>query len=201
METILKKYLRSGRGDETEPYKETTLDSNSIDYITLRMAVVNSAFVVKIHRITTVKSPYLHGCFLLKKAEYQSRGQQFTVKQLYHDTAADNIPSILEENLDWRLVNRHKFGRGVSFSPSMKYANQQSSRSNGTDRAMIIADVLVGNTYPGNEGITLPPSGNYDTTTGNLNSVYVKFYDNEFYPKHVIYYESAPHVYRRRFRF
>jgi hypothetical protein len=54
---------------------------------------------------------------------------------------------------------------------------------------MIIAQVLVRSTSLGSGGMILP-SGNADTSTGNNGSVYVKYCDNEFYPKYVAYYWS-----------
>ncbi|KAF5270916.1 hypothetical protein FQR65_LT17757 [Abscondita terminalis] len=126
-----------------------------------------------IQRIVRVESAYLYGQFLLKKEEYETKGG-CTVKQLYHDTAASNIDSILINNLDWRLANRVKYGRGVSFSPSSTYANRQSSRSNGIHRAMIIADVLVQYEEHVSSSADLP-SYHYDTTVGNNGQVYVKF--------------------------
>ncbi|KAI4457664.1 poly [adp-ribose] polymerase [Holotrichia oblita] len=127
--------------------------------------------------------------FSFKKAEYHSRGIKVTVKELYHDTAEWKIDPILKTNLDWRMVKRYKYGQGVSFSPSMRYANRQSSRGNGSDRAMIVADVLVGGQHVTYTGVRLPSLGN-DTTVGNGGQVYVKFYDNEFYPKYIIYYTN-----------
>lgn len=82
---------------------------------------------------------------------------------------------------------RAKFGKGVSFSPSAAYANQECSRSNGLQRAIIIAKVLVGKIQGGVRNQLLP-SSNYDTTVGNFGSVYVKYYDDEFYPEYVVYY-------------
>lgn len=197
IEAKLKNHLPSGWNNiiPKDLYTETELSSFSSEYTALKRCI--SGCATRINRITKVECPHLYAWFLLKKAEYASKGIPVLVCELYHDTAAGNIPSILGTNLDWRMVSRHKFGQGVSFSPSTTYANKQSARANGTSRAMIVADVLIGRSTSGNCSITIPPS-NYDTTTGNAGSVYVKFYDNEFYPKYVIYYDSIEHVYRRR---
>ncbi|KAI4454952.1 poly [adp-ribose] polymerase [Holotrichia oblita] len=170
-------------------YKEVELNINTREYKDLASAMQKGKSV---KRITRVEAPYLYGFFLLAKAEYKSRNFTFNIKELYHDTAERNIDSILNENLDRRMACRVKFGRGVSFSPSTEYANCQSSRSNGHNRAMIVTDVLVGKTETcSSHGQQLPTNSNNDTTTGNSQNVFVKFYDNEFYPKYIIYYENC----------
>lgn len=167
-------------------YSLVELSSSSMEYLTLK---TNMLLHKSVSRIVRVESPLLYGQFLLKKAEYESRGIPVRLTELFHDTAESNIDSILTTNLDWRRVVRCKYGRGVSFSPYTSYANRQSSRSNGRDRAMIVADVLVGEKHSTYSTVSLP-SGNSDTTVGNGGKVYVKFYDNEFYPKYIIYYTN-----------
>lgn len=88
------------------------------------------------------------------------------------------------------MVSRAKFGKGVSFSPSAVYANKQCARSNGNDRAMIISKVLVHSKHNGNYFTELPNSG-YDTTGDTYQNVYVKYFDDEFYPEYVAYYENV----------
>ncbi|KAF5273436.1 hypothetical protein FQA39_LY07453 [Lamprigera yunnana] len=117
------------------------------------------------------------------------------VKELYHDTGSGKVQSILNKNLDRRYAHRVKYGYAVSFSPNPKYANQESSRNNGTSRAMIVADVLVHQSENVSSSVILPSQG-YDTTIGNCGQVYVKYYDDEFYPKFVVYYNSRAMPYR-----
>ncbi|KAF5273469.1 hypothetical protein FQA39_LY07486 [Lamprigera yunnana] len=156
---------------------------------------VSGNFNLGVTRITRVENRHLYGLFLINKEEYESRG--FTVvKELYHDTGRDKVQNILNKNLDRRYAHRVKYGRGVSFSPNPNYANQESSRHNGTSRAMIVADVLVHQYETVYSTVDLPSQG-CDTTIGNDGQVYVKYYDNEFYPKFVIYYNSR----NRGFRF
>ncbi|KAF5276099.1 hypothetical protein FQR65_LT16485 [Abscondita terminalis] len=180
-------------------YRLYDISSYSSQYKMLESQLSNS-FNLGIEKIVRVESSYLYGQFLLKKEEYETKGGCI-VKQLYHDTAASKIDSILINNLDWRLANRVKYGQGVSFSPSTAYANRESSRNNGVDRAMIVADVLVQNQEHVSMSLNLP-SDNYDTTVGNGGQVFVKFYDDEFFPKYIIFYKSKQIVhryYRRRF--
>jgi len=78
-----------------------------------------------------------------------------------------------------------KFGSGVSFSPSAAYVNIYCNGGIGSSRALIVARILVGISHEGDCGTKLPCQG-YDTTVGNCEQVYVKYYDNEFYPQHVV---------------
>jgi hypothetical protein len=133
----------------------------------------------------------LSGCYLLKKEEYISRYGYVTEKELFHATSAANVSSIATYNLDWRRSVRTKFGEGVSFSPDAHYANLHCNRVNPKERALLIAKVLIHLTCLGYSTMVLPQS-NYDTSTGNGGSVYVKYNDNEFYPDYVAYYSSPP---------
>ncbi|KAF5282614.1 hypothetical protein FQR65_LT14209 [Abscondita terminalis] len=181
LETIVNNHCpRDWMNKNFQKYELYELPSFSMDYVNLASDICSS-FSSGIKKIVRVESSYLYGQFLLKKEEYEAKGPGCIVKQLYHDTAASKIDSILTNNLDWRLANRVKFGRGVSFSPCTTYANCQSSRSNGIDRAMIVADVLIKNREYVSTSLKLP-SGNNDTTVGNREKVYVKFYDDEFFP-------------------
>ncbi|KAK4883646.1 hypothetical protein RN001_006965 [Aquatica leii] len=168
-------------------YKTYDLRSSSRQYEQFE-SHLSGDFNKGIDRIVRVENTYLYGQFLLRKEEYETRGC-CTVLQLFHDTAESKVDSILCNNLDWRLAKRVKFGQGVSFSGSPAYANKQSSWSNGTERAMIVADVLVQNTQHVRNSLQLPKE-DYDTTVGNKGKVYVKYHDDEFYPTYVIYYES-----------
>jgi poly [ADP-ribose] polymerase 7/11/12/13 len=142
-------------------------------------------------KVVRVQNPYLWGCYLLKKAECVERsGCSVTEKVLFHATGQSNIDSITKNNLDWRRSFRTKFGRGVSFSTSATYANTWCNRDIGSNRALIVARVLVGSSHDGGYGTELPRAG-YDTTVGNREQVYVKYSDHEFYPEYVIYYSNG----------
>lgn len=58
----------------------------------------------------------------------------------------------------------------------------------GDERAFIISRVLVSRSSQGRNRMEIPPPG-IDTTVGNGTKVYVKFSDNEAYPKYVIYFK------------
>lgn len=168
-------------------YTLETIDRYSDLYCTLDR-VVNGTFKEETLKIVKVINPYLYLQYALKKQEYEFRGD-FEVKQLLHDTSANNVKSIVCHNLDHRLACRVKYGEGVSFSTSPVYANKQSSRNNGSKRAMIVADVLVGNIQEVKKRVPLPNVG-FDTTRSVDRKVYVKYYDNEFYPKYIVYYNN-----------
>lgn len=184
----LKRHLPDEWGDvnmSTE-YTLEEISPNTQLYQQLESKISGYAFKGDTLCIVRIKNPYLYLQFKLKKEEYTARGCG-TVLELFHDTDHSNIHSIAQTNLDWRRSCRVKYGKGVSFSPSPAYANQESSRSNSDNRAMIIADVLIGNQQTVNGSRNLPSPG-YDTTVGNGSRVYVKYYDNEFYPKYAVSY-------------
>lgn len=105
-----------------------------------------------------------------------------------HSTPTENVSSIIDDNLDYRLVARCKFGRGISFTPCPTYADREGCRyAHTNNRAMIIAKVLIGKSHQGCQTLRIPFSG-YDTTTDNYNQVYVKYNDDEFYPQYIVYY-------------
>lgn len=114
----------------------------------------------------------------------------YIFRTLLHSTPAENIQSIINDNLDWRLVARYKFGRGISFSPHVSYADREGCRyTNNQNRAMIVAKVLISQSYIGYPTLKIPQGG-FDTTTDNNYNVFVKYQDDEFYPEYVIYYEG-----------
>jgi Poly(ADP-ribose) polymerase catalytic domain. len=170
---------------------ETTdeLPSYSNEYAEVKRKIQRNLEGVNIKRIVKVHNPYLKGCYMLKKLEC-GVGHTVQEMELFHATGEDNIQnSIIKDNLNWRRAARVMYGHGVSFADDPGYANAYSGanhRSGYTSsRAMILAKVVVGNCI-NMCGCVLPPKG-YDTTTGR-NTVYVKYYDHEFYPEYVAYY-------------
>lgn len=67
----------------------------------------------------------------IKKEEYKTRDGLAEEMVLYHATSESNVLSIIMNNFDWRMTNRNKFGKGVSFSDNADYANFYSSSKNG----------------------------------------------------------------------
>lgn len=168
-------------------YELEDISSDSSLYSRL-LEKVWSGYMGAVGKIVRVKNPCVYLQYSLHKEMYEKNGGR--VVELYHDTAEDNVYSIARSNLDYRFVSRSKFGRGVSFSPSPLYANKYSSKKNGICRAMFIADVLLHREHSGSYSTKIPESG-YDGTYGNGYKVHVKYFDNEFYPKYVVYYRSS----------
>ncbi|XP_069696805.1 protein mono-ADP-ribosyltransferase PARP11-like [Periplaneta americana] len=150
-------------------------------------AKIHDTLAVSIDSVKRVQNPYLWGCYLLKKAECKERQPSTIETYLFHATAQRNVQSIVEGNLDWRRSSRTRYGQGVSFSPRASYANKYCNRMVGSRRALLMCRVLVGKSHDGCYITELPREG-CCTTMGNGGSVYVKYYDNEFYPEYVAYY-------------
>lgn len=149
-----------------------------------------------------VKNAFLKAMYNLKKEEYISKHGAHNVKEktLIHSTAVDNVLGIIRDNFDWRRVVRSKYGTGVSFSDDADYANCHSNRLNGSARAFIICKVLMSQRMcGGSQNLKIPP---LDCDTSYGPHVYVKFRDNEFLPKYVLYYNcssiTTSKYYRRR---
>ncbi|PSN32359.1 hypothetical protein C0J52_16809 [Blattella germanica] len=143
-----------------------------------------------ITKIIKVYNRYLEDSYNVKKAAYKRRlNGVFQEMELFHVTGQSNVPSILRNNFDKSLTVRSKFGNGVSFSPDVEYANRFCNKRVGHKRAVIITKVLVGLSHQGCQNLSQPKSG-YDTTTGNNGKVYVKYNDNEFCPKYVVFYND-----------
>ena len=166
------------------------LPEDSIEY---RTAVrdIDMTLRNKIYAVDRVQNPYLWGSYVLKKEEYSNYLGFGTVSEekLFHATAKKNVYSIVENNFDWRLTKRTRYGHGVSFSPSAVYANTYCNPNAGSERALILARVLVKMATKGHYGTKLPPPP-CDTTTGKNGKVVVKYADNEFYPEYVVYYTN-----------
>ncbi|CAI6364804.1 unnamed protein product [Macrosiphum euphorbiae] len=105
---------------------------------------------------------------------------------LFHSTSVRNATSIAQNNVDWRLTGRTRFGKGACFSPNAAYAHRYASR-NG---AFIIARVLVRKieTTGINYGLDIPSTNDIDTTLGNYGNVYVKYDDHTFLPEYIVHY-------------
>lgn len=83
---------------------------------------------LRIKRIEKLQNKHLYAAFKIKQHELNLN----STIELIHSTAAENVESIKNNNLDWRRVNRAKYGKGVAFSENADYANYHSSWSGGT---------------------------------------------------------------------
>jgi len=130
---------------------------------------------------------------------------------LFHATSVTNAISIAQNNVNWRLTNRSRFGRGACFSPCPWYANRYAGMKGGKSYsshsgntfinktyfnlytiilAFLIVKVLVKKTETTgiNYGLEIPSTNGCDTTLGNNGNVYVKYDDHTFYPEYIVHY-------------
>ncbi|KAJ9582227.1 hypothetical protein L9F63_003437 [Diploptera punctata] len=189
LDEILDKYLPQTWSD-VDDYSQAELvelHRHSTEFIDV-VDQIRSTLNVRIHRVERVQNPFLWGSYLLMKGEYKKRlNNHPTEMVLFHATSENNVRSIAENNFNWRRTVRSKFGKGVSFSPSAKYANKYCNMKVGSNRALILSRVLVGKIQNGSSQRKISDDG-YDTSIGNGKSVYVKYGDNEYYPEYVAYY-------------
>ncbi|CAH0546210.1 unnamed protein product [Brassicogethes aeneus] len=152
----------------------------------------------KVTQIAKMQNKYLYAKYKLKQIQTMCNN----VETLYHGTKMHCLDAICKENLNWRLHQRSKFGRGVSFSSISYYSTHYCDKDK--EKIMLVVDVLVNNWCHGEQGLMLPPNG-YETTKADKNKVIVKYDDFTFYPKYVIYYEgidySKKNNYHRRNHF
>jgi len=71
--------------------------------------------------------------YLLHKEEMGLDNSSGTVEEqtLFHCTSVSNAKSIAKNNIDWRLTNRTRFGKGACFSPCPYYANRYAGSKGG----------------------------------------------------------------------
>lgn len=173
-------------GLTTVQYK--SISSSSPEYQNIKNLIDYKAMVID--DLVEVSNPVLETAYELKKCEKKFSFGEVSECLLFHGTKSANVGSICTYNFDWRLFgsNRgHKFGKGVNFSPSAKYASNYSDPKNYM-KVMIVAKVLMAKICQGHHDMSLPPPG-YDTSQKDDNaSVIVKFEDNEFYPAYILHY-------------
>lgn len=75
----------------------------------------------------------MYGIYLLHKEEMEIEHSFGNVKEetLFHATSVSNAISIAQNNIDWRLTRRTRYGRGTCFSPSASYAHKYAGLRGG----------------------------------------------------------------------
>nr|XP_022900292.1 uncharacterized protein LOC111413521 [Onthophagus taurus] len=141
---------------------------------------------LSLKKIEKVYCPSLYERYKSKKANREKRGYKNFEKRLMYVTDVRNIEAIMRSSLKWRRMHCYKLKTGVSFSENAEYADKNVTWNVGKNRAMIIADVLVGKADVGGYCTELPLNGG-DVTPENRR-VYVKFYGDEFIPRFIVYY-------------
>lgn len=149
---------------------------------------------LSISGIIRIENPFLHSLYLLRKEEMTVRNRHVDELFLYHGTKKRLVPNICENNLDWRQYSdKHRFGKGVSFSPSATYSSHYSD-DRGCDKILLLFKVLVSNCLLGLPDMDIPlnyEGVSYDTSIKEDTSVIVKYNDNEFYPLYKILYNKV----------
>lgn len=144
--------------------------------------------------IMRIENPFLHTLYLLKKEEMTVRNGHVDELFLYHGTKKRHMLNICENNLDWRKYSKmHRFGKGVSFSPSVMYSSHYSDER-ACDKIVMLFKVLVSKSIVGWPEMNIPvdvEGVSYDTSIKEDASVIVKYEDNEFYPLYKIMYNKV----------
>lgn len=146
----------------------------------------------KITQMDRIVNPYMYGAYLLKKEQLMRRNPgNWEEYMLFHGTKKNNVNDICKYNFNWRLcgsgTGRHKFGQGVSFSPSASYAAHYCN--SGKKKVMLLCNVLMKNKCIGHQNMVLPDY-ECDTSVNETQQVFVKYEDNEFYPLYKICFIS-----------
>jgi hypothetical protein len=174
---------------------------NTDEYNTVMHLFNTTQKKFKIVQIERIQNPYLLGCYLLKKKEMECLPGNYVEESIvFHGTKQKNVPSICENNFNWRLhgdSTGNRYGKGVSFSPISFYASHYSDK-NATVKVMFLVRVLISNCTTGHGNMTIPPlipqvynrntTQRYDTALKENGHVIVKFCDSEYYPEYLIYY-------------
>ncbi|XP_012265705.2 protein mono-ADP-ribosyltransferase PARP12-like isoform X1 [Athalia rosae] len=134
--------------------------------------------------IGRIENPYLWSRYVLRYEEMKAQNltRHVTEQIVIHATSISAAYEIADNNFDWRLVKRHRYGKGVSFARDAGYANQHAKQN----EAYIIAGILVAKTSVGHYSIQIPPN-DIDTTTNPRHTVFVKYCDSDFYPYYIVY--------------
>lgn len=157
----------------------------------------NGQMSLKVRQIKEVNNPYLWTMYNLKKEEMISRDGHVDELLLFHGTKRQNVRSICDDNLNWRLsgsATGNRFGQGTSLSPKATYASHYCDRDMPI-KVMFLMRVLFSKAVIGTPDMVIPKVNQngqtvyYDTSIKEDCSVVVKYCDNEFYPAYVIYFE------------
>lgn len=164
----------------------TELEAHTFEYRKVQALFDNTMKKsYKVNQINRVENPYLLIQYNLRKMK-----KRCSERELFHGTMESSVEPICKENFNWRLTGTsvgHKFGRGISFSPESTYSSYYPRNYYASQRIMFVVDVLIKSSCIGNTFMTIPP-GSSDTSIKPDGKVIVKYEDNDFCPKYVIYY-------------
>lgn len=182
LEEILKDPLaKYWEANEWNPCALREVEKGSIEYNRIETLFYQTSRGITLKKIERVENPYLLGSYLLKRKKLQQDGV-VSERDFFHGTRECYVDDICTFNFDWRKSKGCKFGQGVSFTPEVSYAQHYTC-----DGVIILARVLVGKVITGSNLTILPPEG-FDTTWNGKGTVYVKYEDDDFYPRYVIHF-------------
>ncbi|KAJ8934142.1 hypothetical protein NQ314_013552 [Rhamnusium bicolor] len=115
------------------------LNHSSPEFKNIQLLFSNISYY-KLTDVEVVFNPYLKKKFELRRQLVFGGIQPI---RLFHGTKEKYIDSICNHNFDWRCYrrNRHRYGKGVNFTPDIGYAAIYCDKRKG--KIMIMADVLV----------------------------------------------------------
>nr|XP_023020250.1 poly [ADP-ribose] polymerase 12-like [Leptinotarsa decemlineata] len=191
-------YSNGKRLNFTKVYEKEILAPHVSEYFNVNtifdrtmsiLRILGSRHVRKIERI---ENPFLYAQYQLSMLKKKWRYGSVKELTLFHGTKSTYIDSICKNNFDWRKMGCHgfrysKFGRGMSFSPSARYASDYPRRCHENPRIMFVVKVLEGSRCLGVPDLVIPPEP-HDTSAKSDGDVVVKYFDNEFYPEYIISY-------------
>ncbi|CAH1154616.1 unnamed protein product [Phaedon cochleariae] len=174
------------------PYSRVKVGSSSEEYREV-IEDFEHYLSAEVQKIVRVQNPFLYLQYELKLEQKKYRHGSVKEYHLYHGTKGCNVRSICRENFDWRELGASgfrpdKFGRGISFSPSSNYASDYPRRCNENPRVMFVASIMEVSRCKGKNGMLIPPLPHDTSADLKHNNVVVKYFDNEFYPEYIIYY-------------
>ena len=129
-------------------------------------------------------------------------------KLLFHGTDWKNVPSVCEENIDWRAQDEDRvaaFGQGACFTTEANLGNTYCKQDPEGVRYMFLAEVLVGSSAKGEPSMKRPPQKSdaasnerCDSCVDNMDmpSLYVLFDSDQYYPTYMIQYKMKSKVVR-----
>ncbi|XP_068723507.1 uncharacterized protein [Montipora capricornis] len=173
-----------------------------------RRSMSNKATILGIER---VQNPFMWEKYARKKEQLEKRSSRLensplNEKLLFHGTDWQNVPSVCEENIDWRAQDEDRvaaFGQGAYFTTEAILGNTYCKQNPEGVRYMFLAEVLVGSSAKGEPSMKRPPQKSdaasnerNDSCVDNMDlpSLYVLFDSDQYYPTYMIQYKMKSKV-------
>ncbi|XP_068723460.1 uncharacterized protein [Montipora capricornis] len=170
----------------------------------------NKAAILGIER---VQNPFMWEKYARKKEQLEKRSSRLensplNEKLLFHGADWQNVPSVCEENIDWRAQDEDRvaaFGQGAYFTTEANLGNTYCKQDPEGVRYMFLAEVLVGSSAKGEPSMKRPPQKSdaasnerCDSCVDNMDmpSLYVLFDSDQYYPTYMIQYKMKSKVVR-----